>query len=347
MRKKKSQKKKVLEDFPVNVKPKDAKPTDPLKLTKAEKVTADLTWDELDAVDDIIEELGEDGSKNLVSRKKRNHSQCEDKFNERPGNVYPEIVLYWLSQYIKPEDIGNFAGINKTTYALTKRESFWRSIYNRYCKNHPNLPDRLRIENSYQTYGLRQRVIRALYHTYDVFVKKVQTMTAEGRAYQLARRRCVSVWFYKGSSVSWAVYFKFKKLQIKERTKTQDFITELGRIDANPDQDTQVLQVTCRNFHEVPPLMGMILSSVTMVHSHKAIHQRLYLDFNTGSYNVGKDILPECTVVLDTVLNMHVYDWWHPKYPHFDNKTPTCTEDDEVVPMLKKDFFAIKEGDFV
>lgn len=105
---------------------------------------------------------------------------------------------------------------------------------------------------------------------------------------------------------------------------------------------TVSLQVTCQNFNTVPPLMGMTLSSVSMLLSQGFRHHRLHLSFNTGHYAVSKDILPECTVVLDTVKNIMVFDWWHPKYPHFDNKLPWNMGDEEALPVLKKDFFSTK-----
>lgn len=104
-------------------------------------------------------------------------------------------------------------------------------------------------------------------------------------------------------------------------------------------------QVTCQSFYEVPPLMGMILTSVSVVLSQGFRHHRMHLGFNTGCH-VSRDILPECTVVLDTVVNIVVMDWWHPKYPHFDNRLPSkFTESDESLPVLKNDFFTTHEED--
>lgn len=65
------------------------------------------------------------------------------------------------------------------------------------------------------------------------------------------------------------------------------------------------------------------------------------MGFNTGDHNVSRNILPECSVVLDTVVSIYVFDWWHPKYPHFDNRLPLNVMDDESVPVLKNDFFAV------
>ncbi|CAG5002596.1 unnamed protein product [Parnassius apollo] len=355
MPKKKGHKKKAnnqaLADFTLNDCANASKPV--LKVKKSvttEAVVSELSWDEINEDElDIVEEVDVDGIKSVVLKKKRSHSRTEtEDVDSRPGNVYPEIIWYLISWYIKPEDIGHFARINKSTYSITKRESFWRTLYKRHCQYHPKLPDRLCLENSYKLYGLRQRVIRALYHTYDVFVKRVLQQAAHDcRPHQLVKRRCVNVWYCKGTTY-WSVYFKFKKLQPMKRiemNKNVDFIEELGRIDANPDEDTQVLQVTCQNFYQVPPLMGMTLSSVSVVLAQGFRHRRLHLGFNTGDHNVSRNILPECSVVLDTVINFYVFDWWHPKYPHFDNPLPLNVMDDESVPVLKKDFFTVCKGD--
>lgn len=219
-----------------------------IKSVTTDSVVSDLAWDEISEDDlDIVEEKDADGTKSIVFKKKRNHSKTDINDSGRPGIVYPEIIWYLISWYIKPEDIGNFAAINKATYAITKRESFWRTLYYRYCQYHPKLPQRLCIENSYKLYGLRQRVIRALYHTYDVFIKRIlQQAPHDCQPHQLVKRRCVNVWYCKGPS-HWSVYFKLKKLQPMRRVEMNrniDFIEELGRIDANPDEDSQVLQVS-------------------------------------------------------------------------------------------------------
>ncbi|XP_034829137.1 transmembrane protein 183 [Maniola hyperantus] len=341
MPKKKGKKKGTNSDFTINDCANAPKPVSRVKKSVTTEPKPEKSWDELQDDDfDIIEETNADGTKSFVYKKKRNHSKSETDFQECPGVVYPEIVWYLISSYIKPEDVGNFAGINQATYSITKRESFWRALYKRYCQNNPKLPEKLRIENNYKLYGLRQRVIRALYHTYDVFIQKVQRQAShDSHPHELVRRRCVNVWYCKGPTY-WSVYFKLKKLK-PERVKRVHFIEELGRIDANPEEDSQVLQVTCQSFYEVPPLMGMTLSSVSVVLSQGFRHHRLHLGFNTGHYNICRNIIPEHSVVIDTVVNILVYDWWHPKYPHFENKLPSSMRDEESLPVLKKDFFTL------
>ncbi|XP_013189532.1 uncharacterized protein LOC106134109 isoform X1 [Amyelois transitella] len=212
-----------------------------------EIIKSEMTWDQMnsDSTDhEIVEEFNPDGTKSFVYKKKRNRSKSEASIDDRPGLVYPEIVWYHLSPYIKPEDVGHFAGINRSTYAITKTEKFWKGLYKQYCENRPRLPEKLRIENSYTVYGLRQRVIRALFHTYNLFFKRVMhEATQDSKPHDLVKRRCVNVWFSEGPTY-WYVYFKFKKSFV---TKTAgrwevDFLEELGKVDANPEEDCQVLQ---------------------------------------------------------------------------------------------------------
>lgn len=201
------------------------------------------SWEDLDDNDnDLIEEINSDGSKSLVSVKKNEHSKNETEYE---GVIYPEIVWYLISSYIEPEDIGHFAGINKATYAITKRESFWRALYLKYCKNHPRLPEKLCIENSFVAYGLRQRVIRALYYTYNkLFNRACDASLIEHSPHQLVRRRCINLWYHKARSC-YMIYFKFRKQIVHQQLSVDkiNFIRELGRIDANPDDNCQVLQV--------------------------------------------------------------------------------------------------------
>lgn len=104
-----------------------------------------------------------------------------------------------------------------------------------------------------------------------------------------------------------------------------------------------MFQVTCQSFYEAPPLMGMTLSSVSVLLSQGFRYHRLHLGFNTGHHNVSRNIFPECTVILDTVINILVYDWWHPKYPHFETTLRLNKGDEEQVPVLKNDFFTNEE----
>lgn len=122
---------------------------------------------------------------------------------------------------------------------MTKNKSFWITLYKRHCEDSPKLPERLRAD-SFKAYGLRQTVIRALFHTYDLFIKRI--IQQDRRPHQLVNRMCTNVWFCKGLTY-WNVYFKLKRPNTQTTEAGKDLIEELGRVDANPEEDTQVLLV--------------------------------------------------------------------------------------------------------
>ncbi|XP_023936108.1 transmembrane protein 183 [Bicyclus anynana] len=343
MPKKKSKKQGTHSDFTINDCANAPKPVGRVKKSAVAEPLPEKSWEDLqdDDLEAIIQKPNPEGVKEY--KKKRNHSKCEVDVTDRPGIEYPEIVWYLISPYIKPEEIGNFAGINRATYSITKRESFWRALYKRYCQNKPKLlPEKFRIDNDYKLYGLQLRVIRALYHTYDVFIQKVLRETGDllngcSRPYDLVGRRCVNVWYSKDYC---SLYFKLKKLS-PARVQCDDFIKELGRIDANPEEGSKILEVMCLNYSEVPPLLGLTLTSVRVTLSQTCRHRRLYLGFNRSHNNVYIERQPECSVCINSIVSMLVYDWWDPKYPHFEIKLPTYMREEESVPVLKKDFFSL------
>ncbi|CAH2260095.1 jg4812 [Pararge aegeria aegeria] len=346
MPKKKGKKQGINADFTINDCANAPKPVGKAKKSATKEALPEKSWEDLHDEDfEILQDEDPEGPKVFVYKKKKNHSKCEIGHNNHVGIVYPEIVWYLISPFIKPEEVGNFAGINRATYSITKRESFWRALYKKYCQNKPNLlPEKFRIENDYRLYGLRQKVIRALYHTYDVFIQKVIRDTAQmisgryTRPYELVGRRCVNVWYSK-EPTQFSLYFKLKKLN-HQRVERRDFIEELGRIDANPEEDTQILEVTCMSHFDVPPLLGMTLSSVRVTVVQSCRHRRLHLGFSRSHTSIFLKKDPECSICIGSVMDVLVYDWWDPKYPYFEMKLPYYMLEEESLPMLKKDFFS-------
>ncbi|KAJ8707603.1 hypothetical protein PYW07_011280 [Mythimna separata] len=332
---KKKGKKNVSQDFTINDCANAPKPVKAIrKPAPVLKPAMEPAWDDVEDDTEIVSETAEDGTKQLVyTKKKKDKTPIE----ERPGIEYPEILFYLISRYIKPEDIGTFAKINKAACAVTKSKAFWILQYKRYCENHPKLPDRLRAD-SLKAYGLRQTVIRALYHTYDKFTRRICRTDAHPSI--LVSWVCVNVWYNRGLTY-WNVYFKLKKPQVhsSQSPVDKDLIEELGRVDANPEEGAQVLMVTCKGFDRIPALQGMTLSTVKMVLSQGYRHHTLHLGFNSSCYSV-KGIVPECEIILDAVVKAIVCSWWHPQYPHSGNFIP---RQDQPL-LLLKDFFDEDDG---
>ncbi|CAH4037900.1 transmembrane protein 183 isoform X1 [Pieris brassicae] len=280
--------------------------------------------------DDIVNE--EDKDQKKLKTKNLHKSQTDT------GLVYPEIVWYLISAFIEPKDIPTFSAINKATYCITKRESFWYSIYRRYCKGHKLLPERLHIDETYRAYGLRQRVIRALYCTYGDFVDRAgQYEEYKIPPHKLLKQKCVSVWYSKGQ-LYWNIYIKFKKSVIRPLTTFEDE----GRVCANPEEDNIVLQICSKHVYNIPPLMGMTLSSFCL--SYMSPGLKLQLGFRSPPEAIS-NFQALRHVVLDTVCKWNIYEWWHPKYPHFEVKPPPLMKDEESLPILDVDFFDLTDED--
>ncbi|CAH0699615.1 unnamed protein product [Spodoptera exigua] len=331
---KKKGKKNVIRDFTLNDCANASKPIRELRKPAVINPNMEKSWDELDEDCEVETEV-QNGLITLVCKKNRKKN-TESPIDNRPGRDYPEIIFYHLSKYIKPEDIASFARINKAAHLVTKTKAFWMLQYKRYCENHPKLPEKLRFE-SLKSYGLRQTVIRALHHTYDILNHRI--VRKEIPPHRLVTWVCVNVWYNRGLTY-WNVYFKLKRPQMYHNRVNldKDLIEEMGRIDANPEEGAQVLMVTCKGFDRIPPLQGMTLSAVSMVLSHGYRHHTLHLGFSSSCYSV-KGIVPECEVILDAVVRALVCDWWHPQYPHSGNFVPR-----QDPPLLLKDFFDDEDG---
>lgn len=62
-------------------------------------------------------------------------------------------------------------------------------------------------------------------------------------------------------------------------------------------------------------VLGQNLLSVSLTLGH-AMRSKLQLVFGSG-YAIEADSIP---VVLNPVMKVNVLDWWHPLYPHSNNR---------------------------
>lgn len=199
------------------------------------------SWEEVVEHDYYIDqELDGEGSKVLVCNKHindvtRKYCTTNDSFD-----ISPSMYLAWylISHYIEPDNIGRFAKINRTTHSFTKTDHFWRNIYKLYCEGDFRLPDELVLDNKCKIYGIREKVIRALYYTYDHFIKKALREAQQVcKPQNLINKKCVYISFDKkiiGGHPIWYYLFKFKKENAFEREQTRD---------TNNVQSYQILQV--------------------------------------------------------------------------------------------------------
>lgn len=63
--------------------------------------------------------------------KKNRRKKVNSENGDRDTFSYPMDIWQILSRYIKPEDVGRFAGICRSANAVVNSPSFWFSLYKR------------------------------------------------------------------------------------------------------------------------------------------------------------------------------------------------------------------------
>lgn len=199
----------------------------------------------------------------LKKRKKR--FSLTKHLNESGGNDYPIDLWYILSEYIRPEDVGRFAGICRSSFEVVCTAKFWFHLYRKYYNITPSLPEQLQPECLVRKYGLRAAVIRSLYYMYPHFVSKLK-LNSCNVVFQhpdiLKNRVCDSMWYCQRDGW-WRYSFKLretinnsKQLCRITNFKRHDLLEFLDDVSANPDEHCRVLQITSKHFIHVPPLIG-------------------------------------------------------------------------------------------
>ncbi|XP_008544349.1 transmembrane protein 183A [Microplitis demolitor] len=242
------------------------------------------------------------------------------------GIEYPLDLWFLLSEYIKPEDIGKFASICKSSNYVTRTGKFWFHLYKRYYKPLPHLPERLRPECMVLLRGLRACVIRTLHLTYFSSLDRVNKnpYLEQEEPHSLVKRRCCLMWHKKGES-HWYFFFKLKKIVNSHNNAKKENVSinsndefnvhsMLEEVSINTENNCRVLRVTCINYGMIPLVNGLILQSVKMDLSPGFKHHRLHLNFSSNCSSK----IPTHVVILSGVVDCKVLDWWHPCYPHHD-----------------------------
>lgn len=296
---------------------------------------SDKSWDETEYDDlDFVAEKNEDGTISYVMkkndirrRKKKSFTVTNDEIN---GNDYPLDIWFLISEYIRPEDVGRFAGICKSSYEVVQTAKFWYHLYKKYYKSVIKLPERLQPECMLRTYGVRTCVIRSLYYMYQPFVYRLNTISQylkDSNPHVLTRRQCILMWYQKKKKKEWHYYFKLKERNMCMLKKNNDdhkldIIEMLDDVSANAEEYCRILHVKCTNFIPVPLVQGLTLNSVSLTLAQGFTHQRLQLVFGSGIRSTSTSVLDGSSsniILLDPVINVRVLDWWHPRYPHNHN----------------------------
>lgn len=283
-------------------------------------------------IHDDLEEMAEAKKNTAKGHVRTKKSQlvmtCEDKKQE--GVDYPLDVWFIISEYISPEAVGKFARICRSSYHVTTTGKFWFYLYKTYYRFVPDLPERLQPQCMVRQYGLRACVIRTLYYTYFALKREVPftypnylSYIRQTEPHSLVRRQCCLMWHKKGK-VRWYFFFKLKEISkvsntsLKTKSKTNnkktDFLEMIEDVAVNPEDGCKILRVTCLKYSMLPPVIGLILQTVSMNLMPGFKDHRLQLSFGTS----GIPNTSTSQVVLNDVIDYQVLDWWHPYYPHQD-----------------------------
>ncbi|XP_043271807.1 transmembrane protein 183 [Venturia canescens] len=266
--------------------------------------------------------------------KPRRKSKSKDLSEEDQGTDYPLDLWFLISEYIEPEAVGKFASICKSSYHVVRTAKFWFHIYKRYYRHDAILPARLRPDCMVRVEGLRACVIRALHLMYFSSGEKVgsRLISQQDEPHSLVNRKCCLMWHKKGKT-RWYFYFKLKEVKKNRYTASRgesnwddeksDSSNVSENVSANTEDGCRILRVSCLKYGMVPLVMGLTLQTVKVTLSPGFDHHRIQLNFGT-SY-IPKT--PTQVILLTSVVDLKVLDWWHPCYPHQDVVSSTILEE--------------------
>ncbi|XP_030748920.1 transmembrane protein 183 [Sitophilus oryzae] len=335
----------TLNDFANSSIPKSRPKKSSSNVSIVVKQEVEKSWD---AKDDeefegvFVAQENEDGTTSYIIqkrdtqvRKKTLSTSKECTVGNNFGRDYPIDIWYILSEYIRPEDVGTFASICKTSHEVVCSSRFWFGLYRRYYRSVSTMPEFLQPECLVRKYGLRANVIRALYYMYQPFIDRIIPVTTfEEHPESLNKFECHLLW-HTMKNRTYTYYFKMRKrlIDIKVHSRSQpeqpDLLEILDDIFVNQDEYCRILKVSCLHQGLVPPVIGLKLTSVSLTLSSapRFRYHRLQLGFGSGLNISSKANLVDAFVILDPVTNIQILDWWHPLYPCNHNMGSLLNQD--------------------
>ena len=134
----------------------------------------------------IFDHQQEDKQKRAVNTKA---TQCT-------GIVYPVDLWFVLSCYITPTQVQTFALICRGANAAISSKKFWIQLYWRHCVEPWSLPNRLHPDRVESQPGLKCRVVRALFHSYEPLKCRLLPNVWQKEGPDLLQfMQCCSLWF--------------------------------------------------------------------------------------------------------------------------------------------------------
>ncbi|XP_052801066.1 transmembrane protein 183-like [Mya arenaria] len=297
-----------------------------IKVSNMVEVGEDVSWFDRDLDEfDVTLDCGEEVQVGEEQRRKRTPRKCMrlQEHEDQPGVDYPLDLWFLLSRYIHPESVSVFAVLCRGTNIAVISAQFWKHLYLRYYIDETNIPDELRMTSIECIHGLRARTIKMLHFVYPPLVMRTKTsMPFENEPHCLVGQRCLLTWHRKMRN-GWKFYLRFRKgdeadLSSNEQKalKSPGFMKWHQDLFYNPDEGASVLEVTCQNYSPLPMVMGLILNRVYLnVSSGSMRYHRLKLVMDS-SYRAttAKNQGSMQELVLDPVLEVKVFPWWHPAF---------------------------------
>ncbi|XP_020277466.1 transmembrane protein 183 isoform X2 [Pseudomyrmex gracilis] len=302
---------------------------------KASTEEENSVWDE-EGEKRLVQCTKGSNHKNMSFNRKKDRRKLEDsqEDSDKEGNIYPLDIWFVISEYIQPEAVGKFARICRSSYYVTTTGKFWFCLYKSYYKFVPNLPQRLQPQ-CLILHGLRACVIRALHYGYfsclrqpSIFIQDIVCLDLKEEPYSLVKRKCTLMW-HKEKRDKWYFYFKFKDIsetpkKLLKQNKQYDLENDDENFNClqmpedvtfNPDEKCKVLEVICLYYSMVPPVIGLVLQTVSVTLQPGGYREHKF-QLGFGSSFVRSTFTHQ--VILRHVTNYRILNWWNPAYPHED-----------------------------
>jgi len=257
-------------------------------------------------------------------------------YQQQDHKQFPLDFWDLLSRYIRPEQVGVFSAICRSSYLIVSTQGFWRRLYRRYYAEEVEMPERLKPDCMLRPRGLRPCVIRVLHLCYGNYVEGRKKENIWADPHLLVGGICDMSWASKVGRKQCNFYFKIREHHTQaashkliyreeeeesedegEELKQQQFLDQLEDINYNQEKGCKVLQVNSTCWSRIPPVLGLRLYQVSLSVSHGMRFHKLKLRF--GSPRTGGRGPPDqqdtVLVVLDNVVNLKILNWWNPQYP--------------------------------
>nr|XP_050869151.1 putative transmembrane protein 183BP [Vespula vulgaris] len=257
--------------------------------------------------------------------------KSNEEIRECNGIDYPLDIWFIISEYIKPEAIGKFACICRSSYYVTTTAKFWFHLYKTYYKFVPGIPERLQPHWMVLRHELRLCVIRTLHYSYfaERSISNYVSQLQQREPHSLVKRQCSLMWHKTGLN-RWYFFFKLKEIsricngtliqQNKNIHEQMNDVERAEKINGNPEEGCKLLHVRSVKYSKLPFVIGLILQKLSVTLMPGLKYLRLQLEFGTSD-------LPNALtnqVILNYVNDYEVLDWWHPRYPHQDTISHLC-----------------------